>query len=174
MFINKKVLLKSNPMKNEFNKELSFNLKATNIYEFLKESYEEFKVDDLNMKKALICAMLSYHLIEWWIWEKDPNRDKDVNTKDCDIYINNLDDDELKTSFYIIKDVGNGLKHKILSRHFKVKKSDLHTGVFENTFSNEFDTSHLFVEMDDSYYYFYRELDKVIKHWDNVYNHTKE
>lgn len=161
-------------MKKEFNKELSFNLKTNDIYDFLKESYEEYKADVLNKKKALICAMLSYHLIEWEIWEKDPNRAKDVTTLDCNNYINDLIDDELKTSFQIIKDLGNGLKHKVLSRHSKVKKSDLHAGVFDNTFSDEFDTSHLFVEMDDSYYYFYKELDRVVKYWDTVYNYTKE
>jgi len=160
-------------MKKEFNKELSFNLKAKDIYEFLKVSYDEFKADDLNKKKAFICAMLSYHLIEWYIWENDPNRIIDVKSKDCDFLIDNLKD-ELQTSFHIMKDIGNGLKHKVLSRDYKAKRSDLHEGVFDDTFSPEFDTSHLFVEMNDNSYYFNIELEKVIKYWDTIFNPTQE
>ena len=97
-------------MTKKLNKDLSFNLQAKEIYEFLKDSYEEFKTDDLNKKKALICSMLSYHLIEWKLWENEPDREIDIITKDCTDFIDKLESEELKNALYIIKKLRQWIK----------------------------------------------------------------
>lgn len=159
-------------MKNILNKNLSFNLQAKDFYEFLKESYDEFKVDSLNKKKALICALLSYHLIEWRLWEDESYKDKEVTNKDIDSYITNLKED-LRESFEIIKDLGNGLKHKVLTRKHETDNSSLHKGPFYKTFDSTFDISYLYVEKGEKRYRFINELKNTVNHWDTIYNPTK-
>ncbi len=160
-------------MTKKLNKDLSFNLQAKDIYEFLKDSYKEFKIDELDKKKALICALLSYHLIEWKLWEDEPDREIDISTKDCTDFINKLESEELKNAFYIIKDLGNGLKHKILSRGCKLKKSDTHLGAFDKSFDPTFDRPYLYVEKGEKHYRFINELEKVVNYWETVYYPTK-
>lgn len=147
--------------------EIAFKLKAADIYHFLKESHEEFEADKLNKKKALICALLAYHLIEWHLWEIDPTRKK-VNAALCMDYISNLEI-ELQTSFKIMLDLGNGFKHDVLNCVKIINESNVHEGPFDKTFDHTFDTSCLVVKIEDTTYKVKFELEKVVAYWDSVF-----
>lgn len=111
------------------------------FFELLMLEVDEYLNDELNIRKAMMCSMISYHLTDWLNWEI--NHDK----KKLGKFRKNLNCPELS----IMHDIINGTKHLTLDggRGKAVADTELHVGAFSRQFSSAFDKSSLDIILKD-------------------------
>lgn len=134
------------------------------LYQLALQHYNEYNRDLLNEGKALICALLAYHIRDWIVMDQFPHLEKQ----------NQIGDELAKLSarlacdsLSIIGDIANGLKHfKVVKSSRVISDTEKHEGPFAMEFEDIFDTSQLMITMKDGpERSFARELTIVMDMW---------
>ncbi len=144
--------------------DLSFEIKTSvNFFKKLLEDYEEFCLNKTSSRIALNCAMTTWHLTEW-VYNEFSNQ---FLSEFGNLIPFQKEIKQQCPSFQIMRDLANGTKHYVLTRHNPiVKETELHKGSFSNAFSRSFNISRLEIELKDgSRLYFEDEILKTIVFW---------
>ncbi|KGY07007.1 hypothetical protein [Vibrio sinaloensis] len=143
----------------------SFDIKdSKDLFHEFSRLVGEYRKDPLSSGSAVICAIFSWHVVEW-IYQEYPSLTA-TYPKKRDFQ------DFMKSScpaLSYMQDVANGSKHRGITMYQPVvKKTERHQGAFSSAFSKDFDVSSLKIELDGGVAYFDEEVDKVeayIKHF---------
>ena len=119
------------------------------FFYFMKENIDEYKADNLNVRKALNAIIFSYHIFDW---VKQTNKNFKI-------------DEDYEENHKILGDLSNGTKH--FSKKTAIKKNN---GSFSRAFSRAFDISYLFITIEGKKYYIDDIIDKAVEYWDNKIN----
>lgn len=137
----------------------SFDIKNSKdlFHEFCIRS-EQYRKDPISSGGAVICAILSWHIVEWLYQEHEFLSSEHSKKRDFQNYIK-----KQCPSLSYMQDIANGSKHRGISNYTPVvKDTRIHQGAFSSGFSNGFDISSLKVELDDgTVVYFDEEIEKV-------------
>ncbi len=149
-------------MSSEPDKKTNFNSSRFSVhtvhdfFDMLKDSIDEFKSDDLNIRKALTACIFANHIHDWA-----------VHDRKCS-YTANTSKGDYETTHNILNDIANGTKHP---QKTKGVKTGQHNGAFSSAYSREFDISYLYV-IDNSNNEIRLEdiLDKSTIYWNEMIN----
>ncbi|MCP4878176.1 MAG: hypothetical protein GY896_22200 [Gammaproteobacteria bacterium] len=138
----------------------SFNIKnSADLFSEFCLNVEEYRKDPMSSGKAVICAILAWHVVDWIFHEyrnvlvKFTSKTQFQNfvKKEC-------------PSLHYMQDIANGSKHRVFLKSYKpiVKDTEKHQGAFSSGFSGGFDVSSLRIYLgESSFVYFDEELEKV-------------
>jgi len=141
--------------------QLSFDLKtADDLFTAFSETVDEYLRKPLSARRAVVCAMLGWHIVEWLFTEAaargltpDLRQLRDKVIAEC-------------PALARIRDVADGTKHVRLSRKTAIQKAEHHQGAFSAGFSRGFDVSALQLIVEDgSLYYFDDDLKIARQYW---------
>ena len=137
----------------------SFDIKSSqDLYLEFKTRTEDYRKDKMSSGNAVICAILSWHIIEWIYQEYDSTLTKFSTKRKFQDYVKR----ECPSLSYM-QDIANGSKHRGITMYTPaVKETKSHKGAFSSGFSNGFDVSTLRIELENQVFvYFDDELDKA-------------
>ena len=119
---------------------------------------KEYREDPMSSGNAVICAILSWHVVEWIYQEYASSLTKYPRRRDFQDHVRHL-----CPSLNYMQDIANGSKHRGITRYtLVVKKTESHQGAFSSGFSKGFNISRLEIELDEgTIVYFDEELGKV-------------
>ena len=149
----------------------SFEIKTPqDFFQALLEQYDEYKLEPLSSLKAILCAILCFHLKEWAAKAKPQIIDKDLLK-------NRISETGHETRFHLFFELCNGSKHLILTQIEEEKKivsssfqktGDYYPGDYNN---EDYDTSScLQIELKDGEILnFEIELEKAIEFWKDLF-----
>lgn len=148
----------------------SFDIKSSvDLFAEFRLQVEEYRKDPVSSGKAVICAILSWHVVEW-IYKEYSNALAAFATKrDFQEFV--------KTqcqSLSYMQDIANGSKHRGITKYEPtVKDTNMHQGAFSSAFSKAFDVSSLRIVLDgDVFVYFDEELDRVEAYLRDLFTNT--
>lgn len=120
---------------------------------------DDYNNDNLSSGKAVVCAILCWHLVEWIYHEHGEQLTEFKSIKDFINYVKTTCD-----SLSYIQDIANGSKHRGINRYTPIVRStERKNGAFSSDFSTGFDISCLRMEIDGGrFVYFYEEIDKAL------------
>jgi hypothetical protein len=137
----------------------SFDIKDSKdlFDEFCRRS-EEYRRSPMSSGNAVICAILSWHIVEWIYQEFSSLQVKYPEKRDFQNFIR-----QSCPSLSYMQDIANGSKHRGITFYTPaVKQTESHKGAFSSGFSKGFDVSCLKLELErGQIVYFDEELDKV-------------
>ncbi|MEZ9392872.1 hypothetical protein AB4222_13310 [Vibrio splendidus] len=145
----------------------SFDIKdSKDLYHEFKSRSEKYHADKMSSGNAVICAILSWHIVEW-IYQEYGSSLKDFSTK-------RKFQDHVKLecpSLSYMQDIANGSKHRGITMYTPaVKETKSHKGAFSSAFSKAFDVSSLRIELENEVFvYFDDELDKVNSYLEGLF-----
>ena len=146
----------------------SFSIQnAVDLLRALNAAVDDYLADPLSSRKALECAMFSWHLVDW-IWKEYPAVVTLFRKKDA--YRLRLKS-QCKSLSYM-QDITNGTKHWEITRYQPVvKKTEERHGAFSDGFDRKvFDVSCLKITLEDgTVVYFDEEIIKVRDYWNTYF-----
>ena len=153
-----------------FGVSYSFDIKdSKDLYLEFKSRADEYREDKMASGNAVICAILSWHIVEW-IYQEYGSSLKDFKKKrEFQDYV------KLECpSLSYMQDIANWSKHRGITMYTPaVKETKSHKGAFSSAFSKAFDVSSLRIELENEVFvYFDDELDKVDSFLKNLFRNT--
>ncbi len=141
---------------------LSFEITTSEaFFKGLLDDYNDFLRDKISSRKALTCAIKSWHLAEWIYYENEDLQKKYTNVKESQNSFK-----ALCPSLKIMQDIANGAKHYKLCYKSKVRKTEKKKGSFDNSFDRSFDISRLIITLKNGKaLHFEDEIKNVIDFW---------
>ena len=137
----------------------SFNIKnSKDLYLEFCKNVKEYRKDQLSSGKAVICAILCWHTVEW-IYNEFSSVLSEYSTK-------GKFQEFMRQScppLSYMQDIANGSKHRGITFYTPtVKNTELHEGPFSQGFSKAFDISCLKMDIGGNQsVYFDEELEKA-------------
>jgi hypothetical protein len=150
----------------------SFSIQnAVDLLRALNAAVDDYLTDPLSSRKAVICAMFSWHLVDWVHQEYPAVAAKFPKLTDYQLHLKS----ECKSLSYM-QDITTGTKHRTITWYLPaVKKAEEHRGAFSNAFSKAFDVSCLQLTLTDGIFvYFDEEVTKVRDYWNTYFTDTLE
>jgi hypothetical protein len=138
----------------------SFDIKnSIDLYQEFLQAYEEYQQNLQSSGKAVVCAILAWHVIEWIYGEYSEELQRNNKKKDFQQSIK-----DQCPSFAYIQDIANGSKHNGITMYEpSVKNTENHSGAFSLSFSprsfsrRSFNISGLKMVLDDGTEVFFDE-----------------
>lgn len=129
--------------------------------ELLNSDFEKLVKDPLNISLAEKVCSDAWHLGDWIFKELKAN-DSSLTLESFRIEIYND-----VTNLKILHDIANTIKHKELKNpKVQIVKTEMHSGTFDYTFSDEFDKSHLDIHLENGEKYDLLDLlEEAIEYW---------
>ena len=148
----------------------AFDIKdSKDLYLEFSSRAVDYRNDKMSSGNAVICAILSWHIVEW-IYQEHGESLKGFNTKrEFQDYV------KLECpSLSYMQDIANGSKHRGITMYTPaVKETQSHRGAFSSGFSRGFDVSCLRIELENKVFvYFDDELDKVDAFLKDLFHNT--
>ncbi len=137
----------------------SFDIKnSKDLYFELCKTAEEYRNDQLSSGKAVICAILCWHTVEWIYQEFSSLLSQYPKKRDFQDFMK-----QSCPSLGYMQDIANGSKHCGITLYSPtVKNTERHEGEFSPGFSKSFDISCLKMDLGGGQIvYFDEELEKV-------------
>jgi len=148
----------------------SFNIQnAIDLLRALNVAIDDYLTDPLSSGKAVICAIFSWHLVDWVYQEYQAVATPFPKLINYQRYLKS----QCKSLSYM-QDITNGTKHRTIAMYVPVvKKTEEHHGAFSNAFSKAFDVSCLQLTLTDgTFVYFDEEVIKVRDYWNTYFTDT--
>jgi hypothetical protein len=136
----------------------------------LNVTVADYLSDPLSSGKAVICAMFSWHLVDWVHQEYPVVTVKFPKLTDYKLHLKS----ECKSLSYM-QDITNGTKHRSITNYLpSIKKAKEHGGAFQlNAFSNAFDVPCLQLTLTNGIIlHFNEEVIKVRDYWNTYFTET--
>jgi hypothetical protein len=148
----------------------AFDIKdSKDLYLEFSSRAVDYRNDKMSSGNAVICAILSWHIVEW-IYQEYGESLKGFNKKrEFQDYV------KLECpSLSYMQDIANGSKHRGITMYTPaVKETQSHKGAFSSGFSRGFDVSCLRIELENKVFvYFDDELDKVDVFLKDLFHNT--
>ncbi|WP_136147992.1 hypothetical protein [Escherichia coli] len=120
---------------------------------------DDYNNNNLSSGKAVVCSIFCWHLVEWIYHEYDDQLSEFKRLRDFQGYVK-----KAWVSVSFIQAVANGSKHRGINRYKPaVRSTERKNGAFSSGFSNDFDISHLVMEIEDGkFVYFQEEINKAL------------
>lgn len=137
----------------------SFDIKSSaDLFNEFRSRAGDYRKDPLSSGNAVICAILSWHVVEWVYQEYSTELTRFTKRRDFQDFVKT----ECHSLSYM-QDIANGSKHRGITMYEPaVKDTKKHQGGFSKGCSKGFDVSSLRVVLDGGVFaYFDEELDKV-------------
>ncbi|HDM8199184.1 TPA: hypothetical protein P0E36_005391 [Vibrio harveyi] len=148
----------------------SFDIKnSKDLFQEFSCLAEEYRKEPLSSGSAVICAIFSWHIVEW-IYQEYPSL---ATTYPKKRDFQNFMKGSCPALGYM-QDIANGSKHRGITMYQPVvKKTERHQGAFSSAFSKDFDVSSLKIELDGGVVaYFDEEVDKVEAYIKQFFSNT--
>ncbi len=149
----------------------SFSIQnAVDLLRALNAAVDDYLTAPLSSGKAVICAMFSWHLVDWIHQEYPAVAMSFLTLTDYQSHLKSQCE-----SLPYMQDITNGTKHRTITRYTPaVKKAEEHCGDFSDDFSREdFDVSCLQLPLaDGTFAYFDEEVIKVRDYWNTYFTDT--
>ena len=137
----------------------SFDIQdSKDLYLEFKSRSDEYQSNKTSSGNAVICAILSWHIIEWVFQEYGASLKEFKKKREFQDYVKS----ECPSLAYM-QDIANGSKHRGITMYTPaVKNTKSHKGAYSCEYTKEYDISSLRIELEnDIFVYFDDELDKV-------------
>lgn len=148
----------------------SFDIKSpADLFAEFRLRAEEYRKDPTSSGNAVICAILSWHVVEWIYQEYSTTLVKFSTKRDFQEFVKT----ECHSLSYM-QDIANGSKHRGITMYEPtVKGTKKHQGAFSPGFSKGFDVSSLRIVLDDGVFvYFDEEIEKAEAYLTGLFTNT--
>ena len=146
---------------------LSFEIKdAYDLFGAFCESINDFTTDELSTRKAVVCAMLGWHVADW-LYAEHPHLAVNLNAFQRRVRA------ECSALSYM-RDVATATKHGSTHWEPAVKATETHGGAFSRGFSRDFDVPCLRLAIDgERWVYFDDQLAIARTYWEQFFNQIR-
>lgn len=141
---------------------------AQGKYLELKNSFEEFKLDSLNEKKANHLASDSWNLIEWCL--KEYGEELGFNPNHKEKFRKHLIQKCYELA--VMHDISNSDKHKFITNNRgKLMKVDSKKGPYSSQYSSHYSSSRLEIHFENGEMItFWEAISKVMDFWEDFFS----
>jgi hypothetical protein len=135
---------------------------AAELFSAMEDQFRDYLADGLSSRKAVMSAMLCWHIADWVYAESAALQSKFPKLVDFHRHITSQ-----CPSLQVMQDVTNGTKHRDLrTRRAGIVRTEPRHGAFSPEFSRDFDRAELTIHLDDgSSTAFDIEFRKALNYW---------
>lgn len=148
----------------------SFEIRgATDLMRAFLAAVDQYLAEPLCSMKAVVCAMLAWHLADWIYCDYSAISDSFREPSDFRRYLKSQ-----CGSLSYMQDITNGTKHRSITKYTPaISGTEKHSGAFSSDFSKGFDISCLRIALaDGTLVYFDEEIQKVRDFWKSYFSNT--